>query len=251
MCPHGPMDDISLVQHLKERPHRKLLHDHDHEHDGSPHEPHGPHPHPPKPMPWEDLTPGEFSVPLHVILLFHVMVALLEGGIEFRDQCMEMLRKQRMAAGALNRGDGERAWNAVLDGGQVALIRGGIGCCGQCEQNVVQSAHGRRWVLDRDASVSATEKVMFWMRRVSGRNCRQARRGCVDGAVLPCRRGLLRVPPHPAAREVWHRWCVSPAALGLPGQPALVMWQACSVLACQSLYHASAPLLFTAAVSRK
>ena len=70
MCPHGPMDDISLAQHLEERPHRKLLHNLDHEHDGPPHEPHGPHPHPhpPKPMPWEDLTPGELSVPLHVPL---------------------------------------------------------------------------------------------------------------------------------------------------------------------------------------
>ncbi len=58
MCPHGPIDEVSLAQHLEERPHRKLLHGH-HEHDGPPHEPHGPHPHPPLPTPWEDLTPGK------------------------------------------------------------------------------------------------------------------------------------------------------------------------------------------------
>lgn len=64
MCPHGPIDEVSLAQHMEERhqhdlPHRKLLHGH-HEHDreGGAHEhgPHGPHSHPP--TPWEDLTTG-------------------------------------------------------------------------------------------------------------------------------------------------------------------------------------------------
>ena len=42
MCPHGPIDEVSLAQHMEDRPHRKLLHGH-HEHDGPPHEPHGAH----------------------------------------------------------------------------------------------------------------------------------------------------------------------------------------------------------------
>ena len=55
--------------------------------------------------------------------------------------------------------------------------------------------------------------------RVPGGHCWQACDSGVDGAVLLCRCCLLRLPPHTAAREVWHRWC----ALRFPCKPSTFM----------------------------